>query len=233
MTSLFEPGGPASKLPAGMVSELMTRGIRSVTALNFLPVEQQSEAWVVLGTSTELVEPDEPVADERALQVAAMIDAAREDATEQARRDLQAERETEQERERARAERLTVEFARDRRRYFAAAEAQVVQLALAVAERILAREIATHALPLAATVKAALAQVQDGSETVLRVRPEQAAQWREFFTSEPRILVTEDARIAVDDCVLETRIGRIDLGLAVQMQEIQRRFDDLMMRTGD
>lgn len=233
MTSLFEQVGSAGGLPAGMVSDLMTRGSRSVAALNFLPVDQESELLEQFGEAAPASQPAPLPVDERAIQIAAMIDAAREDASEQAQRAMQAEWNAQQQRERARAERLTVEFARDRRRYFAAAEAQVVKLALAVAQRILAREVATHTLPLAAAVQAALARVQDGSATVLRVQPEQAEQWRQLFADEPRIAVSEDARLAVDDCVLETGMGRIELGIVAQMQEIERGFDDLMTRSGD
>lgn len=233
MTSLFEQVGPASRLPAGMVSDLMARGNCSVAALNFLAVDEDSAACAERRPAVVVSETALPAVDERALQVAAMIDAAREDAAEQEKQEMQAEWDVQQQRERARAERLTVEFARDRRRYFAAAEAQVVKLAMAVAERILSREIANCTLPLSATVQAALARVQDASETILRVRPEQAEQWRGFFADEPRVSVMEDLRIAVDDCVLDTRIGRIELGVVTQMQEIERGFDDLMTRTGD
>ena len=233
MTSLFEHIGSANGLPVAMVSDLMTRGNRSVTALNFLPVDEEGEPLVEFRLAAVTREPDLPSVDERARQIAAMMDAAREDAAEQARLAMQAEWDEQQQHERARAERLTVEFARDRRRYFAAAEAQVVKLALAVAARILSREISAHALPLAATVQAALERVQDGSETILRVRPEQAELWRGLFVDEPRVSVTEDSRLDVDDCVLETRMGRIDLGIVAQMQEIERGFDDLMTRTGD
>ena len=232
MISLFEQVGCTTGLPAGMVSELLARGSRSVSALNFFSIDSAPESTAE--TSNYLIEDLAPLAiDERALQMAAMIEAARDDAGEQVRREMQAQCDLQQERERARSERLTVEFARDRRRYFAAAEAQVVRLALAIAERLLSRETATSALPLSATVKAALARVQDGSETVLRVHPEEVEQWRTFFADEPRITVAEDPRLSTEDCVLETSIGRIDLGTATQMQEIERGFDDLMMRIGD
>lgn len=232
MISLFEQVGSATDLPAGMVCELVTRGSRSVSALNFFSMDSARESLAEISNS--VVDDPAPLAiDERAVQMAAMIEAARDDAGEQVRRQMQVQWGHQQERERARSERLTVEFARDRRRYFAAAEAQVVKLALAIAERILSREAATSALPLSATVKAALARVQDGSETVLRVHPEEAEQWRTFFADEPRITVAEDPRLSTEDCVLETSIGRIDLGIATQMQEIERGFDDLILRTGD
>lgn len=232
MNSLFDQVGSQRILPDGMVSDLLTRGNRSVSALNFAAME----VW-----APPTQHPQEPsfsqeageLADEHAQQIAVMMDAAREDAAEQTRVRMQLEWDLHQEKERARAERLTVEFARDRHRYFAAAETHVVRLALAVAQRILAREVAVNELPLQAAVHAALAKVQDDSETTLRVCPEQVAQWTQVFVHEPRIAVCGDADLLQDDCVLETRIGRIELGIAAQMQEIERGFDDLMTRTGD
>lgn len=235
MTSLFDYAGPASGLPAGFVSELMARGSRNVSALSFLAVDMDA-ADSGKGSSAASVEPDAVAVDDRddrAQQVAAMIEAAREDAAAQVRREMEAQCEAQRAGERARAERLTVEFARDRRRYFAAAEAQVVKLALAVAERILSQKIVMDEVPLEATIRAALARVQDSSATTLRVHPEQAERWREVFADEPRIAVTEEARIRVEDCVLETRIGEIELGIPAQLAEIRRGFEDLMTRTGD
>lgn len=233
MTSLFEQVGPERRLPAGLVSELVVRGSRNVSALNFVALDLEVAPSAERAGSPNLEPVVEALADDRARQVAAMIEAAREDAAAQVRREMQVEWEIHQAGERARAERLTVEFARDRRRYFAAAEAQVVKLALAVAERILAQPLMLDEVPLAATVRAALAQVQDDSTTALRVHPERAGQWCDIFAQEPRIVVTEDGRLEVEDCVLETRMGQIALGIPAQMAEVRRGFEDLMTRTGD
>jgi flagellar assembly protein FliH len=232
MNSLFEHISSPPMFPGGLVKELITRGSQSVSALNFVSVEPW-EPIVEAGEQQAQPEPMPEPVDLRAQQIAVMVEAAREDAAEQTRVRMQSEMDVQQERERARAERLTVEFARDRRRYFAAAETQVVRLALAIASRVLAREVQTSELPLAEIVKAALAKVQDGSESVLRVHPDLASQWRVFFQHEARINVTEDGTLAPDDCVLETKIGRVDLSVATQMQEIERGFDDLIARTGD
>ena len=233
MTSLFEQVGTEHRLPAGLVSELMVRGSRKVSALNFLAVETDAVP-ALEGRDTPTTDPGvEAASDDRARRVAAMIEAAREDAAAEARREMQAQWELQQAGERARAERLTVEFARDRRRYFAAAETQVVKLALLIAERILAQPLRLDEAPLAATVRAALAQVQDDSSTALRVHPGQAELWRSVFAEESRITVTEDTRLAVDDCVLETTMGQIALGIPAQMAEVRRGFEDLMTRTGD
>jgi len=232
MNSLFEHVSAPEMWPGGMVKDLITRGNQSVSALSFVAVERW-EPDVESGNEQGEPEPLSEEDDTKAQQIAVMIDAAREDAAEQTRVKMQAEWDVQQERERARAERLMVEFARDRRRYFAAAEVQIVRLALAIASGVLAREVQTSELPLADVVKAALAKVQDGSETTLRVRPDQTDQWRLLFEHEPRVKVTEDRMLEPDGCVLETRIGQVDLSVAAQMQEIERGFDDLITRTGD
>lgn len=232
MNSLFEHLSSKPVLPRGLVKELITRGSQGVSALNFVSVEPW-EPMVEAGEQQAEPEPLPEEMDTRAQQIAIMVEAAREDAAEQTRVRMQSEMDVQQERERARAERLTVEFARDRRRYFTAAETQVVRLALAIASRVLAREVQTSELPLAEIVKAALAKVQDGSESTLRVPPDQASQWRILFQHEKRVRVMEDGTLEPDDCVLETRIGCVELSIATQMQEIERGFDDLIARTGD
>jgi flagellar assembly protein FliH len=132
--------------------------------------------------------------------------------------------------ERRRLERLRGEFARDRQRFFAAAEAQVVKLALAVAEKVLAREVASDGLHLRSTVKAALARVQENSATRLLVAVEEVDAWEAMFGREApgKVTVVGDARLQPGDCVLETTVGRVEMGVSVQLQEIERNFAELL-----
>ena len=131
----------------------------------------------------------------------------------------------EQERQRALA--ACEAFAAERQRYFAAAEAQIVQLALAIARRVLAREAAADPMHLQATVRAALRCSQDESECVLKVSPEEASAWTEMF-ADSQMKVVSDVRMAPGQCTLETNVGFARLGVAAQMQEIERSFAGLM-----
>lgn len=143
--------------------------------------------------------------------------------------------------ERAKVQRMREEFARDRQRFFAAAESQVVKLALAIARRILARDAISEGLQLRATVKSALSRVQDGGASVLRVPEEETAAWIDLFGKQgvPRasgrvdgITVVGDERMSPGECVLETSLGNVELGVEIQMAEVKRGFGELLQGQG-
>ena len=77
-------------------------------------------------------------------------------------------------------------FVQERSKYFAAVEAEVVKLALAIAARVLHREAKMDPLLLAASVRVALDKVAEDSTTVLRVPLDAVEMWREvvWFESE-------------------------------------------------
>ncbi len=220
MISLFEP------MPdAGMPMDLMSGGIRSVALLEFLSIADAARAQaaeVVAQAEAELVH------DDRAAKVAAMIDAAREESEAATRLLCEREWVGRLQDERARAASVCAQFAEDRQRYFAAAEVQVVKLALAIARRVLAREVETDGMYLAAIVRAALARVQDGSRSVLRVNPSEALDWVELGLE--KVEVSGDARVSAGECVLETSVGLVELGVRPQMEEMERGFVELAER---
>jgi flagellar assembly protein FliH len=224
MTSLFEfaeaPRMRGTQLPV----ELIGGGMRGVSLLEFFALEDEAEGEI----QAQVAQPGpEAAAQEWARQTAAMVEAARVEAREEARRDYELALAQGIAGERERAERVRLEFAHDRQRYFAAAEAQVVKLALAVARRVLAREVAADAMHLTATVRAALSRVQEGSATVLRVRPDEVSAWAGMLPAE-HVTVMGDERVG--ECVLETEMGRVELGVESQMREVERGFGELMER---
>ena len=231
MTSLFDLAQPGSMNDIPV--DLITRGGRGVMPLEFFVIEgaefEQEAAEQVSAPEPEFV------ASERAKQTQAMIDAARADAIDQARRGFELELDARLHEERVRVERACAEFAMDRQRYFAAAEGQVVKLAIAVARRILAREVEADAMHLTATVRAALARVHDGTSSVLRVRSNEVEQWSAVFADarEGSVSIVADERLAAGECVLETEVGRVELGVQVQLAEVERGFRDLLRRQGE
>ena len=216
MTSLFEHVR-GMEIPV----DLVARELRGVSLLEFLPVAR-TEAHEV--QEAPAAEPEFAV-DERALQVAAMIDAARVEAGAAMRMACAAEMTTRVDEERARAARLGAEFASDRERYFAGVEEQVVKLALAVAKRILLREVEVDRMWLRATVRAALTRVSDGSRTVLRVHPGEALDWVEVGLAD--VDVVGDELVPKGECVVETSVGRVELGVRPQMDEMELAFAGL------
>jgi flagellar assembly protein FliH len=232
MISPYDAVGERAPRPQGTaISDLLMRGVRDIGGIRFASLDElgaDQPAHVPLQDEKKL----EAEAAAELLQV--RVNAARAEALAEARRGFEMELETRLVDERQRLDRLRVEFARDRQRFFAAAESQVVKLALAIARKILQRDAMAEGLPLRSTVKAALAKVQDGSTTILRVPAIELAEWSVMFergTAE-KVEVVGDERMARGDCVLETKVGVVELGLDVQMDEVDRGFGELMQEQG-
>jgi flagellar assembly protein FliH len=122
------------------------------------------------------------------------------------------------------------EFRQERARYFAGVEAEVVKLVLAIAARVLHREVNLDPLLLAGVVRVALEKVAEDSTTVLRVPAGALAMWREVFaeSSGASLQIVGDERLGAGECVLETNVGRVELGVKAQLEEIERGFFDLL-----
>jgi flagellar assembly protein FliH len=125
-------------------------------------------------------------------------------------------------------------FAGERAAYYRQVEIEVVELALSLARKILHREAQVDPLLLAGMVRVALDKIESGTKVVVRVHPEQVSDCRGYFarTLEPGEVpeVVEDAAIARDCCVLQTGLGTTELGLEVQLKEIEKGLMDLMAR---
>lgn len=127
------------------------------------------------------------------------------------------------------AEALT-RFAEERDEYFARVESEIVQLSLSIAARILHREAQVDPMLLASLVRIAVDRMRDHSSVRVRVRPERAVSWRDYFEAQniTRVTVLEDAELTDQDCVLETGFGSTNLGLDSQLKEIEQGFFDLL-----
>lgn len=156
---------------------------------------------------------------------------------EEARRqweDAQGERsgefEAKLEAERERIGKLDAAFEKERAHYFASAEAEVVKLALAIAAQVLHREVLLDPLLLSGVVRVAVEQIRDGSHAVLRVPVAELEEWRARLADckDVALEVNGDDRMLSGDCVLESSLGRAELGIHAQLKEIERGFFDLL-----
>lgn len=124
------------------------------------------------------------------------------------------------------------EFRARRDEYLAQVEHEVVRLALAVAERILHREAQMDPLLLAGAVRVALGRLAESTEVRLRVPAAQQELWAEMLRLMPalplRPEVVSDAEMQTTEAALETSLGRVDLGVRAQIEEIERGFFDLL-----
>ncbi len=153
------------------------------------------------------------------------------DAGRQAEREAQAAALSAAERERTRqAVELIESFTQERERYLCAVEREVVKLALAVAARILRREAQMDPLLLTGAVRVALGQLSGSTQARLRVPEAELDLWTEAIALVPNLAV-KPAVIAgegmrLGDCVIETEVGSVDLGIRAQLGEIERGFFD-------
>jgi flagellar assembly protein FliH len=160
------------------------------------------------------------------------MDAARADARVEARTEWETELSERVAEERGMVVRACEEFARERVKYFAGVEAEVVKLALAIAARVLHREAQVDSMLLTAAVRVALEKVAEDSAVVLRVPVEDVERWRGVVAreSESAVRLVGDEKLGAGECVLDTSVGRVELGVGAQLAEIERGFFDLLQQ---
>ncbi|MGB8011190.1 MAG: FliH/SctL family protein [Terriglobales bacterium] len=124
------------------------------------------------------------------------------------------------------------EFARERQDYYRRVEGEVVDLALAVARKILHREVQIDPEALTGIVRITLEKLDTGTKVSLRVYPQEAAEWRHYFACRvgdvPAPEVHEDPGIAPGECRIETLLGSTEIGLESQLKEIETGLLDLL-----
>jgi flagellar assembly protein FliH len=135
-------------------------------------------------------------------------------------------------RERATVAEALHQFDRQRKSYFERVEAEVVQLSLAVARKILHREAQTDPLVLTGTIRVALEKVAAGSRVKLLVPEHDVFKWRQVMGTlknvQPQAEVIADPALAPGSCILETEVGRSQISLDHQFREIERGLLDLL-----
>jgi flagellar assembly protein FliH len=230
-------GEDAWRLPV----RLMGAGARAVSRLEFYPLERPAALREIeLGeepAGAEVLLKEEVAALDGRLrsqeeEIAARLDEARSEARSEAR--IEGEKELEQKiaEERVLLLKIGEDFRRERTRYFAEVEGEVVKLALAIAARVLHREAKLDPLLLAGVVRVALEKVAEDSSVVLRVPTNELETWQRIFATDQELslkLVGDD-RLGVGECALDTNVGRVELGVSAQLEEIERGFFDLMQQ---
>jgi flagellar assembly protein FliH len=123
------------------------------------------------------------------------------------------------------------EFAEQRDDYFARVEAEVVQLALSIAAKILHREAQVDPMLVATLVRMAVEKMREESSITVRVGAGRSSTWKNYFAGFPnlaRVAIVEDRQLSDHDCVLETELGAANFGLDTQLKEVERGFFDLL-----
>jgi flagellar assembly protein FliH len=125
---------------------------------------------------------------------------------------------------------LTESFAAARDRYLQDVEHEVVRLALAIAARILRRESQMDPLLLTGAARVALGQLASTTEVKLRVPAGDLDLWQQAVALIPNLplrpTVLGGDGLRTGDCIVETSLGTVDLGIRAQLAEIERGFFD-------
>ncbi len=231
----------ALNIPSRLVAQ-EPRGGRDVSRLEFQRMERASqEETAKTPSGNEVSDAESQWKEEisaldtrlrmQAQEMVLRVESERDAAREEARKYWEAELEKRDAEERERALKLYEQFVRERSRYFADVEEEVVKLSLSIAARILHREVMLDPLLLAAVVKVALGKIEHDSTSVLRVPENHLQQWKELFhKGDPAVQIVGDERLAAGECVLDTQVGRVELGIEAQLSEIERGFFDLLRR---
>lgn len=134
--------------------------------------------------------------------------------------------------ERAALAKALADFARERAAYYQRIEEEAVRLALSIAGKVLHREAQVDPLLLMGIVRVALEKIEGATGVALVVHPQRAAEWRQYLASrlDPGDMpeIVEDPAQAPEQCVLRTSMGSADLGLEVQLKEIEQGLMDLL-----
>jgi flagellar assembly protein FliH len=109
------------------------------------------------------------------------------------------------------------------------AEQELIKLSLAVARRILYRELSTDPASIEGIVHAALQKLQQREVSRVRVCPAAFSAVRaalDRIGSRAAIEVIADPGLATGAILFETSFGELDASIETQLQEIQRGFAD-------
>ena len=125
---------------------------------------------------------------------------------------------------------LMENFVKERDRFLQSVEREVVELALAVAARVLRREAQMDPLLLTGAVRVALSQLAGTTQVRLRVPASELQLWTDAMALMPNLAVKPTVLpgdgMRLGDCLIETEMGSVDLGIRAQLGEIERGFFD-------
>ncbi|HLX42732.1 MAG TPA: FliH/SctL family protein [Bryobacteraceae bacterium] len=133
----------------------------------------------------------------------------------------------------ARWNQMMQELAGMRKRFRSEAEGDTVKLAIAIARRVLYRELATDPEAILGLVMAAFQKLNARETHRLRVSPGDAAMLSEFRSRielPAAVEILGDASLGPGSVVFETARGELDATVSTQLAEIERGLADITRR---
>jgi flagellar assembly protein FliH len=113
------------------------------------------------------------------------------------------------------------------------AEGEVIALAIAIARRILHRELTVSPEALLGLLKAALEKIEVREVHRVRVRPEDAPLLQQHLDRmglPQRVELIPDPGLERGSAILDSSRGALDVSVETQLAEIERGFADLVRR---
>lgn len=114
-------------------------------------------------------------------------------------------------------------------------ERQIVEISLAVASKVLARELEENPTAILPIVKEALAKVRDQDQIVIRVNPEDyemvlmaKRDLQLMVGRENAVGVSVDHTVAQGGCVIDTALGTVDARLDTKLELVHRAIQEIM-----
>jgi flagellar assembly protein FliH len=129
--------------------------------------------------------------------------------------------------------RMTQELAGFRKTFRAEAEEDTVKLAIAIARRVLHRELSTDPEAILGLVIAAFQKLNARETHKLRLSPADAGtlqQYGDRLDLPPGLEILPESSLTVGSAIFETSRGDLDASVDTQLAEIERGFADLMRR---
>ena len=112
-------------------------------------------------------------------------------------------------------------------------EADVVALTMAIAKRVLRRELSVDPEAIHGVVKAALEKVQAKEICLIRLHPDHVTHARQYFEKSGIMTgfeITSDPSLQPGGVIVETKRGNLDASVETQLKEIERGFTDRLGR---
>lgn len=113
------------------------------------------------------------------------------------------------------------------------AEGDLLKLAVAIARRVLHRELTLDPESIEGLIRVALDKLESRELARVRVHPEQEAAISKLltrYTSGQKVEVTPDSTLQLGDVIFETAHGSLDASIESQLSEIDRGFADRIRR---
>jgi flagellar assembly protein FliH len=123
-----------------------------------------------------------------------------------------------------------------RGKYLAESEEKVVRLAIAIAQRILHREIQVDATALVGLLKAAIEKSEMREMQRILLNPQDLEALGPFLARlnlPPRVEVAAERSLERGALLIESTAGTMDASIATQLDEVERGFIDLLGKRGN